>query len=438
MREEPPAPSSVNPQVTPALDSIVLKAMAKGPANRYQSAAEMRADLVRVLSGQRPSAPAVMTAEDRTSIMGNGSARTQVVGRHRPAPAEEESSYDPYDAEAEEAEERRRRRKKALTIGGVVVACIAVLALAAWLTTQLLGGGGGSTANSLPDVTKMKQTVATSTLHDAGWTNVVSETVACSTPVNGGQAACGTDDIGKVIKQDPAAGSATDKGAKITLTIGAAPQAKPVPDVSGKSQADATKILNEAGFNVNPNTGTEATDNPALVGNVSSTNPAAGTSATPSTQITLLLGKAPESQTVPDVRNQTYEAASANLTQAGFKVSKQTISSTQPAGIVVKQNPDGGSKQKPNTTITLFVSQGDQFTMINIAGKTKSEAQQALQALGWKGNFSTTEVNTTDPTQVGKISDFDPSVGSSVSQNSSINIRVYKFGLGTTTSSSNN
>ncbi|MBY8853226.1 protein kinase, partial [Saccharothrix sp. MB29] len=64
VREEPKPPSSLNPKVTPALDAIVLKAMAKGPANRYQSAAEMRADLVRVLSGQRPSAPAVMTAEE--------------------------------------------------------------------------------------------------------------------------------------------------------------------------------------------------------------------------------------------------------------------------------------------------------------------------------------------------------------------------------------
>src|SRR5690242_13216271 len=56
VREDPKAPSSVNPAVSPTVDAIVLKALAKGPANRYQSAAEMRSDMVRVLSGQRPSA----------------------------------------------------------------------------------------------------------------------------------------------------------------------------------------------------------------------------------------------------------------------------------------------------------------------------------------------------------------------------------------------
>jgi serine/threonine-protein kinase len=101
VREDPKPPSSLNPRVNPALDAIVLKAMAKNPANRYQSAAEMRGDLVRVLSGQRPAAPQVMTEADRTSIMGQG--RTEVIpgsGRHRPDVLD--SGYDDYDPDEED------------------------------------------------------------------------------------------------------------------------------------------------------------------------------------------------------------------------------------------------------------------------------------------------------------------------------------------------
>src|SRR3954471_11335989 len=86
VREDPKSPSSLNPKVTPALDAIVLKAMAKGPANRYQSAAEMRADLVRVLSGQAPMAPSVMSEDERTAMLAPAATGTtrRVNGRHGP------------------------------------------------------------------------------------------------------------------------------------------------------------------------------------------------------------------------------------------------------------------------------------------------------------------------------------------------------------------
>src|SRR6266545_2813356 len=99
VREDPKPPSALNPRVSPALDAVVLKAMSKGPANRYQSAAEMRTDLVRVLSGQRPLAPMVMTEEDRTAVMAAGRTTVdrQGPGRHRPAAlADDYDAYDPY------------------------------------------------------------------------------------------------------------------------------------------------------------------------------------------------------------------------------------------------------------------------------------------------------------------------------------------------------
>ena len=86
VREDPRKPSDVNQTVPASLDAVVLKALSKNPANRYQSAAEMRADLVRVLSGQRPKAPMVMSEEERTAMMASPpSSSTEVFspGRHR-------------------------------------------------------------------------------------------------------------------------------------------------------------------------------------------------------------------------------------------------------------------------------------------------------------------------------------------------------------------
>jgi serine/threonine protein kinase len=81
VREDPIPPSQQNPEVSAALDAVVLKAMNKNPANRYQSAAEMRTDLVRVLSGQRQLAPVVMTEADRDLMLDSGPTVVKVCRR---------------------------------------------------------------------------------------------------------------------------------------------------------------------------------------------------------------------------------------------------------------------------------------------------------------------------------------------------------------------
>ncbi|MGH8966372.1 MAG: Stk1 family PASTA domain-containing Ser/Thr kinase, partial [Actinomycetes bacterium] len=89
VREDPTPPSHQNPEVSAAMDAVVLKAMSKNPANRYQSAAEMRTDLVRVLSGQRQLAPMVMTDADRTVMLDAGPTVAIRPSRHRPEPGGE-------------------------------------------------------------------------------------------------------------------------------------------------------------------------------------------------------------------------------------------------------------------------------------------------------------------------------------------------------------
>ena len=406
--------------------------MAKGPANRYQSAAEMRADLVRVLSGQRPSAPAVMSAEDRTAYMGNSAgARTQVVtGRHRPAPVAEEPEYDAYDYEADEEAERKARRKRALTIAGVVLVCVAVLALAAWLTTIFLNGSGTANANNtanLPNVVNMTQAKAQETLKAAGFNNAPVTYVPCSPPPNGGQQPCTKDQIGNVITQDPVAANNVDKATAINLVVGKAPDAVSLPDVTGQTQDAATKQLQAAGLTVAQTTNEDTVTDPKQVGKVTATNPPAGSQVTQGQSIILTIGKPPDQVDVPDETGQDYAAAKSNLEGLGFKVSQQTKSSNQPKNQVLNQSPQGGGKAAPGTTITLTVSLGDQFTMPDLVGLTVSAAQSKLQQLGWKGQFSQTTDTTLDNLKVNTIESSNPDANQTVGINQTIQIQVFQF-----------
>lgn len=72
VREDPVPPSQRHEGISADLDAVVLKALAKNPDNRYQTAAEMRADLVRVHNGEKPEAPKVLTDAERSSLLSSG------------------------------------------------------------------------------------------------------------------------------------------------------------------------------------------------------------------------------------------------------------------------------------------------------------------------------------------------------------------------------
>ncbi len=433
VREEPKPPSSLNPKVTPALDSIVLKAMAKGPANRYQSAAEMRADLVRVLSGQRPSAPAVMTAEDRTAVLNQSSSpRTEVApstgGRHRPQAQRHEP--DEYDPLAEEEEERRARRKKAIMVTLVVLLCIAVLALATWITTTLLADGEKTAATekvSVPSLVGKEQSAARAEL-EARELTVVVEKLPCQP---GPEPTCVPDQIGKVISTDPPANREVEKRSPVTLVIGDAPEQAPVPTVTGLSATDAQKQLEAGGWIYQQATETIETEDPAMVGKVVSQSPRPGTTASKGSAITVTLGKAPDTAQLPDVTGQTLENARATLEGNGFKVQTKDVDSSEPLNEVVAQNPAPGRAEK-GTLVTLSVSKNNQFIMPDVRGLTENQARTKLSQAGWTGNELTVSSRepVSDISQNNKILDQEIKPNQPLAKNARINVILAEFKVG--------
>jgi serine/threonine-protein kinase len=439
VREDPKPPSALNPRVSPALDAIVLKAMAKNPANRYQSSAEMRGDLVRVLSGQRPAAPAVMTEDVRTSVMNAGRPTEMMGGRHRPTPPDD---YYDDEAYAAEDEDRRRRRKRAWTITLIVLLVAAALILVAWLVSRMSGNTASGNV-TVPNVVGQIESTAFSTLSQGPYnlkptiSNVPCPATAGGTPTStaaGSPYQC-TDpsSAGKVLGTNPTSGTSVAPGSSITLYVGVAPGNTTVPSLLNFSQADATAAIQKANLALGQVTN-QTTMDPTKVGKVISQSINSGLSVQAGTQISITMGTAPPMVTMPDVTGQQQSTATATLQgqQYQFQVSAQQIDSSQPSGTVVKTNPSAGNQVSQGGAVTIYVSNGSQvpFTMPTIIGMKQSQAQSALQAQGWTGHFQVNYVQTFDMTQQGLINDQSPGPNQPVTKNQTVSIRVYQFSTG--------
>ncbi|GGN00725.1 serine/threonine protein kinase [Lentzea pudingi] len=435
VREDPKAPSQLNPKVSPQLDAIVLKAMSKGPANRYQSAAEMRGDLVRVLSGQRPSAPAVMTAEDRTAVMNEQAARparTQVVsgGRHRPAALKSEPDDD-YDPIADEEEERRARRKKTIMIVLVVILCVAVLGLAAWITKNVMGNDGEAVQKvSVPQIVGLSPLEAREQITKAGL-SAVQEDVACEPGPNGAAAKCNADQINKVIGTNPPEGTQLTKGAKVTISVGAPPGEGTVPDLKGKTAAEAQGILDKDpnGFKLQQGESVEV-DDASKAGKVAQQNPEVGLKLKKGGTISIQLGKAPDRVNVPGVVNDDQADARQTLEGSGFKVQITPVDSSKPEGTVLTQNPQANTKVDKGATVTLTVSKGNQLEMPDLVGLDQQAAEQKLRALGWNGSFNVDKVQNSDPTKRDKVLTQQIAKGTAITRGTAVNVTVAQLGIG--------
>jgi len=421
VREDPKAPSSVNPAVSPELDAIVLKALAKGPANRYQSAAEMRSDMVRVLSGQRPSAPMVMTADERTQVLTGG------------GPPGHAADYEDY-AGADEDDPGRRRRRRAWTAAIFAIIGIGLVAFIMWL----LGAFDSAPANAaVPDVKGQQQSIAEQTLRNAGFTKITPVQVPCKMQQNG-QATCNNpDDVGRALGTDPAVGRSVSKTTEIKLNIGAKPAQVAVPDLSGKSQAEAQQALTAIGLYLDQNVQEVDVTDPDDYGKVVKQSVGPNTNVDEGTTITITVGKTPDMVQVTDYTGKQVAEAEAGLKAAGFKVSKQTQASAAPEGEVVNQKPNAGSAPE-GSTVTLWVSDGSQqlIAMPNVVGMTPDQAQAALKSAGWDGQLNYQADKASGQQQDGLVTRSAPAAGTQIQKSQTITLFVGESGSNNPSSSS--
>ncbi len=357
VREDPVPPSQRHEGVSADLDAVVLKALAKNPDNRYQTAAEMRADLVRVHNGEPPEAPKVLTDAERTSLLSSTSS-TRSVGAHTDALPRQRLDF---------TTDR--------TVGSVSrwLIAVAVLAVLTVVVTILINSFGNDTRSvQVPDVRGQLSADAIAALQNRGFKTRTQQRPDSLVPPD------------HVIGTDPSANASVAAGDEITINVSTGPEQRELPDVSSLTYADAVRKLKYAGFSRFKEVDSPST--PELNGRVVGTSPPANQTSAITNEITIVVGTGPATKQIPDVVGQTVDIAQKNLGVYGFtKISQTPVDSLRPAGDVLGCNPPAGATVPLDSVIELQVSKGNQFLMPDLSGMFWTEAEPQLRALGWTG-----------------------------------------------------
>ena len=399
VREDPKLPSSVNPAVPPELDAIVLKSLSKNPANRYQSAAEMRNDLLRALAGQRVEATPVMGDDERTTILGA-------------APA----SYGGDDGwDDDEAARRRKRNRVIAAVVGALVLVGAVVGIA-----LLVNSGDEETPPAATQVTVPAGLVGQTEEQARTAITGAGLTVGEVTP----QQVTDEAQEGTVLDTNPDSGAQVEEGTAVALTVGVAPDTVTVPQVVDLDEDRARTALEDAGFTGSVNT--DQADSLAEEGTVVAVDPEEGSAVAPDTTVTLAVSDGDDE--IPAVAGQTQDAAQQTLAGAGFtNLTTEEVESDQPAGTVVATSPAAGQQATADTQITLQVSSGGAAEITvpaSIVGQTEAAARQALTAAGFTGTVSVVPTEGDPGQAAGTVVGSDPQPGQTVEADGSITLLV--------------
>lgn len=326
VREEAPLPSSLNPDVSPALDSVVMKALAKNPANRYQTALEMAEDLRRVRQGGQVMATPILPGQP-----------TEVV--HRPARHTEVMPALPD-------EERRDRGPWPVVLTTALV--VGLVGVAGFLLVRELTAEVPQVR--VPNVVGSEEGVATELLERRRFS---------VDPIRVASA----EDPGIVIEQDPPAGELVDEGEVIILRVSEEPEPAVVPDITGLTVLDARAALAEVDLEIGA-TPSEASDD-VEQGLIISQTPAPDEEAPAGSAVDVVISAGPETVEVPNVICDDLEVARDKIRTAGLKLKRGTPESSDECpdpGTIARTNPEAGTAVRPNTTVMVFESLGPTFT----------------------------------------------------------------------------
>ncbi|MBP2364754.1 Stk1 family PASTA domain-containing Ser/Thr kinase [Pseudonocardia parietis] len=407
VREDPRAPSELNPSVPPALDAVALKALSKNPANRYQSSAEMRADLVRVRNGEPVHAPLVLSEYERTQMMAHDDATAAMPTRRLEGGSGPPTGRHtmPPNQGAYPDEERSGRRKKA----ALWVAALAVLGLLGFVGFQVFSS---STPDQItvPDVLGQTPEEARAAITNARLLVDIQ-----NQPSDVAQ-------VGKVVRTDPGGGNQVAENSRVTLFLGTGPAQVTVPSLAGRTPQEAETMLREAGLQLGGTTQQDTSDT-SQIGKVISSSPGPGETTTGNSSVSIVVGREQQTIAVPDVAGRSPEEAQAALRDSGFtSVSVSQVDGGGTAGQVVGTTPAAGTRVAKDQTITIQVSRGNQSQIPNVVGQRVDDAVNTLREAELSFQIQTTDVS--DPSQNGVVLEQNPSGGSQSTDGQRVTLTV--------------
>jgi beta-lactam-binding protein with PASTA domain/predicted Ser/Thr protein kinase len=407
LSEVPKPPSELRPEISHDLDSVVLRALAKDPGERYQSAEEMDADLARVAEGL-PVDPE--TEEAATAVLsGSGlmaAAPTSVITRpgpgapSRPAPP---GRTPPAGYYGYEGPPRRRRPVWPWVLS---VLLLAAAAGAAWFAyTKIQDQLNANKPVPVPLVEGLREPLAKNKIRDAHLVPKVSREFS------------DTIEKGVVISQDPAAGEKVQKNGNVDITVSNGKETVSVPSVIGKVRDDAVSTLTNAGLVA------KVFEVPSSkpIDTITGQEPKAGITVVKGSKVRINVSSGPANVTVPSVIGLPFDQASTVLQNQGFAVGRKDVESDQAAETVIDQSPSGSAR--PGSTITLSVSKGPKASTVpDVTSQDEQSARDTITSAGFKVQVQRQDV--TDPGLDGIVLDQKPTGGTQAKTGSVVTITV--------------
>ena len=334
VREMPVPPSQLDPEITPDMDAIVLKALAKDPAHRYQDAQEFATDVQRAINRQPVLAqsPTAIPVEEPTAVL----AGAVPTAKRAAAPAPVAANTEP--------EPKKKSKAGVIVLSSLAGLLLVGIIVAIWIVMN-----------------PPKPTVQQVTVPNLfGWTQADAEAeLAKEQLVPKVEPIAGTaQDKGTVVRQDPAGSQVVNVGATVTLFVSQGPTMNKIPDnIVGTTEEQAKAALKAAGFTNVFSTPADPRTEPitAKAGDVTAINPPAGAEIAPDAQITLTV--ATGRSVVPSLRTLTTAEAQTAAQTAGFTVrivNEETA--TQQAGLVFDQSPPPGQEMARTEPIVIKVA----------------------------------------------------------------------------------
>ncbi len=408
----PLPPSEKRHEVPPEIDAIVLRALAKDPTARYQSAEEMDDDLARAARGE---AVAPETEEAATQVLkGVGAARltpvpeqtaiTRRVNVGPPSPP----AYSPPTGFYEYDEPIRRRSFWPWLLATLLVAAAIV---AGWYVyTKIQDQLSQTKPVAMPLVQGSVERLAVQKIRAAG---LEVQVIRHSNK---------TYEAGRVYSQDHEPGARLNKGFTVRIFVSTGAPKVSVPSVVGKQATDAVAALTQIGLKAdihNVNSGEQTNT-------VTGQDPKPGTRLTVGEKVRINVSQGPKPVAVPPVVGSPYESAAGQLQGAGFAVARVDEDSDQPKGVVIRMSPAANSLAGPGSTVTLYVSKGPATSSVpDVTSFARSDAIATLRNSGFRVVVDVQD--TEDPSLDGVVMTQTPGPGEAAKPGSAVTITVGRF-----------
>jgi eukaryotic-like serine/threonine-protein kinase len=403
----PEPPSQLRPEVPRDLDFVIMRALAKAPADRYQSADEMDADLARIARGVAVSPE---TEEAATAIIARPITAATVVSPPVVPPVPPPVYYD-----YEEPVERRRPFWPWL----LALALLVLAGFAGWLAyNQIREQLNASKQITVDRYLGMREPVARDAIVRAGLVAHIVRRPSTAQPPT------------FVFDQDPSAGNKTPKGNTVTIFVSTGAAKVRVPDVRGDNSTDAAAAIASVGLKPDVHE-VYASKDP---GTVVAQAPRPGVKVVKGSKVRINISKGPAQVAVPPVVGIPYAQADSELRAKGFKVDRVDKDSNDPAETVLAQAPRANTFAPKGSTVTLTVSNGPQTTAVpDVTSLDVDTARSTLQESGFK--VKVVQQPADDPSLDGIVLDQQPAPNTQVKPGALVTIFVGHFSQTTTAES---